>query len=163
MNAERPPEKTDLSNCDLEPIHIPASIQPHGLLMVLREPDLTITQISKNVDEYFGRSVERVLEQPLSSLLGATEFEKIRAAVTNGQWDIAQGFLKGLVADPSDGRVFRGNGGAAHSYYSYCPAGRNNFCEARPVEAATDRLCRYVVSEVQELNCELDNRTHGFD
>lgn len=87
MNTERRLEGADLSNCDLEPIHIPASIQPHGLLMVLREPDLTITQVSENVGEYLARSVDRVLEQPLESLLSAPEFEKIRDAVTNGQWE----------------------------------------------------------------------------
>jgi light-regulated signal transduction histidine kinase (bacteriophytochrome) len=48
MNTERRLERTDLSNCDLVPIHIPASIQPHGVLVVLREPDLTITQIIEN-------------------------------------------------------------------------------------------------------------------
>ena len=66
MTAERSFETADLSNCDLEPIHIPASIQPHGLLLVLREPDLTIVQTSANVREYFDRSVDHVLNQPLS-------------------------------------------------------------------------------------------------
>jgi len=57
MNTERSAELADLSNCDLEPIHIPASIQPHGVLLVLREPDLTIVQTSENAGEYFDRLV----------------------------------------------------------------------------------------------------------
>jgi hypothetical protein len=36
----------DISNCDQEPIHIPGFIQPHGMLLVLREPELLITQAS---------------------------------------------------------------------------------------------------------------------
>ena len=36
----------DLTNCDREPIHIPGAIQPHGVLLVLREPSLTICQAS---------------------------------------------------------------------------------------------------------------------
>jgi chemotaxis family two-component system sensor kinase Cph1 len=87
MNAERSPETADLSNCDLEPIHIPASVQPHGLLMVLQEPDLTITQISQNVGEYLDRAIERVLGQPLALLLGTPELQKIRDAIANGQWE----------------------------------------------------------------------------
>jgi light-regulated signal transduction histidine kinase (bacteriophytochrome) len=55
--------------------------------MVLREPDLTITQVSENVGKYLDRSVDRVLGQPLSALLGAAEFEKIRGAVATGQWE----------------------------------------------------------------------------
>lgn len=34
----------DLTNCDKEPIHIPGSIQPHGILFVLQEPQLKILQ-----------------------------------------------------------------------------------------------------------------------
>jgi chemotaxis family two-component system sensor kinase Cph1 len=77
VNAELLCEPADLSNCDLEPIHIPASIQPHGVLVVLREPELTITQISANVREYFDRPVDAVLEQPLAALFNASEFEAI--------------------------------------------------------------------------------------
>ncbi len=40
MSAGAP---VDLTTCDREPIHIPGAIQPHGLLLVLREPDLVIT------------------------------------------------------------------------------------------------------------------------
>lgn len=87
MNTERSPETADLSNCDLEPIHIPASIQPHGLLWVLREPDLVIVQTSENVREYFDRSVDRILGQPLAALLNSSEFETIQSAVTHGQWE----------------------------------------------------------------------------
>jgi len=35
-------QTVDLTNCDEEPIHIPGSIQPHGLLFVLKEPQLQI-------------------------------------------------------------------------------------------------------------------------
>src|SRR3712207_2769586 len=46
--SESPP--LDLSNCDREPIHIPGAIQPHGLLVVLSEPDLTVLQVSDNAE-----------------------------------------------------------------------------------------------------------------
>jgi chemotaxis family two-component system sensor kinase Cph1 len=38
----------DLSACDREPIHIVGSVQPHGFLLALGLPDLTIVQASAN-------------------------------------------------------------------------------------------------------------------
>ena len=32
----------DLASCDREPIHMPGSIQPHGVLMALSEPVLRV-------------------------------------------------------------------------------------------------------------------------
>ncbi|HEY9824068.1 MAG TPA: hypothetical protein V6D19_01365 [Stenomitos sp.] len=40
--------RIDLSNCDHEPIHIPGSIQPHGLLFAADPSTLTILQVSNN-------------------------------------------------------------------------------------------------------------------
>jgi len=51
----------DLTNCDQEPIHIPGAIQPHGVLLVLREPELTLTHVSENARELLGTPAERLL------------------------------------------------------------------------------------------------------
>src|SRR6476646_10569567 len=59
------PELVGLAIDDREPIHIIGQIQPHGLLLALQEPDLTISQISENTLEYFGLPVEFLLGQPL--------------------------------------------------------------------------------------------------
>jgi two-component system, chemotaxis family, sensor kinase Cph1 len=40
--------QADLSNCEREQIHLAGSIQPHGALLVVREPDLVIVQASAN-------------------------------------------------------------------------------------------------------------------
>jgi light-regulated signal transduction histidine kinase (bacteriophytochrome) len=63
------PFEVDLSNCDREPIHIPGSIQPHGVLLALKEPELTILQCSNNSYSLFGISPEQLLNQPLSNFL----------------------------------------------------------------------------------------------
>jgi chemotaxis family two-component system sensor kinase Cph1 len=159
MNTERRLERADLSNCDLEPIHIPASIQPHGLLMVLREPDLTITQISENVGEYLDRSVERVLEQPLASLLSAPEFEKIRDAVTNGQWEKVNPLRLEVGGKLLDGIIHRHAGALILELESTSAAARSESTQhslrpalislqfARTLQA----LCDTVVGEVRQL------------
>jgi light-regulated signal transduction histidine kinase (bacteriophytochrome) len=40
--------KADLSNCEREQIHLAGSIQPHGALLLLREPDALVVQASEN-------------------------------------------------------------------------------------------------------------------
>jgi two-component system, chemotaxis family, sensor kinase Cph1 len=59
----------DLTNCDREPIHIPGSIQPHGVLFALTEPELTIVQLSNNTLSLFGIAPEQLLNQPLHQLI----------------------------------------------------------------------------------------------
>ena len=59
----------DLTNCDREPIHIPGSIQPHGVLLVLQEPDLTIVQASDNTEQLLEVPVQELLLSPLSTFL----------------------------------------------------------------------------------------------
>ncbi len=44
--------QADLSNCELEQIHLAGSIQPHGALLVVREPDHVIVQSSENASAF---------------------------------------------------------------------------------------------------------------
>lgn len=69
---ERTATTGDLSNCDREPIHIPGSIQPHGVLIVLDPADFRVLQVSENLAEAFGVSVQDALDRPFAKVL---EFE----------------------------------------------------------------------------------------
>ncbi|MGH7619522.1 MAG: hypothetical protein ACREPM_20085, partial [Gemmatimonadaceae bacterium] len=69
MTVQSEVTQVDLTNCDREPIHVPGAIQPHGVLLAFREVDLTITQVSANVGEHLGTSVEDTIGAPLSALL----------------------------------------------------------------------------------------------
>jgi two-component system, chemotaxis family, sensor kinase Cph1 len=73
----------DLDNCAREPIHIPGSIQPRGVLVVLREPDFEVRQISTNVVELLGRSVDDVLGQHLSAVIGVDQAARLMRAASN--------------------------------------------------------------------------------
>src|SRR5690242_12829425 len=66
-----------LTNHDRQPIHIPGSIQPHGVLLALSN-DLEILQVSNNTQEYLGKAPEDLLNQPLSYLLDARQVEAIK-------------------------------------------------------------------------------------
>lgn len=60
-----------------EQLHIPGSIQPHGVLLAL-SPHLEILQVSNNTQEYLGKTPEDLLGQPLSTLLNASQLESIQ-------------------------------------------------------------------------------------
>lgn len=44
--------KATLENCEREQIHLAGSIQSHGALMILREPELVVVQASSNLGEF---------------------------------------------------------------------------------------------------------------
>jgi light-regulated signal transduction histidine kinase (bacteriophytochrome) len=72
----------DLENCAREPIHIPGSVQPRGVLAVVHEPDFEVRQVSANVAELLGRSVDAVLGRHLSALIGTEQAARIVQAVS---------------------------------------------------------------------------------
>lgn len=72
----------DLDNCAREPIHIPGSIQPRGVLAVVREPGFEVRQVSANVDELLGRPADAVLGRHLSVLIGAEQAARVEQAAT---------------------------------------------------------------------------------
>jgi chemotaxis family two-component system sensor kinase Cph1 len=67
----------DLDNCAREPIHIPGSIQPRGVLAVVQEPAFEVRQVSANVAELLGRPVDAVLGQHLSALIGPQQAARV--------------------------------------------------------------------------------------
>ncbi|WP_165694101.1 ATP-binding protein [Teichococcus deserti] len=73
----------DLSNCDREPIHIPGSIQPHGLIFALAEPELTIVSVSTNVKEWTGRPAAELAGQPVDVLLTEDSADALRRALAD--------------------------------------------------------------------------------
>lgn len=73
----------DLDNCAREPIHVPGSIQPRGVLAVVREPDFEVRQVSANVADLLGRAVDDVLGKHLSALMGSEQAALIEQAASN--------------------------------------------------------------------------------
>jgi light-regulated signal transduction histidine kinase (bacteriophytochrome) len=71
----------DLPACDAEPVHIPGTIQPHGVLVAVDEPQLLLRNVSANVREVLGAPPERVLDRPLGDLLGRDAAEAVAKAL----------------------------------------------------------------------------------
>lgn len=55
-----------LANCEREQIHLAGSIQPHGVLLAVQEPDFVIIQASTNAEEFL--KIDPVVGLPLSAL-----------------------------------------------------------------------------------------------
>ncbi|MBE9053585.1 GAF domain-containing protein [Nostocales cyanobacterium LEGE 11386] len=70
-------QTTSLTNHDRTPIHIPGSIQPHGVLLALSN-QLEILQVSSNTQAYLGKEPEDLLGQPLNCLLDARQVEIVK-------------------------------------------------------------------------------------
>jgi len=67
--SSRTPQDLGLSACDREPIHIPGSIQPHGVLFALSRSDGTVTHASLNTAAVFGIDTFSILGKPLGDAL----------------------------------------------------------------------------------------------
>ena len=59
-----------ITNCDSEPVQTPGCIQSHGALLVLRPADLTVLQVSENVDRWLGLSAQALLGRPVATAFG---------------------------------------------------------------------------------------------
>jgi chemotaxis family two-component system sensor kinase Cph1 len=110
MTDER--DAIDLTNCDREPIHIPGSIQPHGVLLAMTEPELVIKQVSENIIDHLGMRVEDVLTRPLSTLFDQSTVKAVRAALSGGASERANAIRIQASGKHFDGIVHRHEGAA---------------------------------------------------
>ncbi|WP_262690361.1 ATP-binding protein [Kordiimonas aestuarii] len=69
--------KQALDHCASEPIHIPGSIQPHGLLIVL-SPELRVTRVSSNTNHFLGLAAEECIGRHVSDFIAAAQVDKLR-------------------------------------------------------------------------------------
>lgn len=81
-----PDVPVNLLNCDLEPIHIPSFIQPHGLLLAARNTDLKVVYTSANSSHYLDLSPSVVLQHTLVELMGADAVASIQGALRQEQY-----------------------------------------------------------------------------
>ena len=68
----------ELTQYDRELVRTPGTIQPHGVLFVLQEPQLTILQVSQNIFELIGRHPQELLNQSLETVLDAQQLDMLQ-------------------------------------------------------------------------------------
>ncbi|MFG1208394.1 histidine kinase dimerization/phosphoacceptor domain -containing protein [Xanthobacter flavus] len=81
VSSTAPRTTPDLGACDREPIHIPGSIQPHGLLLVADSRTRTVVGGAGDIE---GRLAEDWLGATLDTLLGQDLSAQLREAPQSG-------------------------------------------------------------------------------
>ena len=76
-------QTVDLSQYDREPLHLYDYIQPHGVLLALAEPHLTILQVSNNTENWLGVPPEQMLGKPLQDFFSASGIERLKQIIDN--------------------------------------------------------------------------------
>ena len=76
-----------LKRCETEAIHQIGLVQPHGTLIVLaRNPQLTVLQVSENIGVFFGKEPTDILGKPLADLIGTDQSARL-ASLLSGEHD----------------------------------------------------------------------------
>jgi light-regulated signal transduction histidine kinase (bacteriophytochrome) len=99
-----------LAECASEAIRIPGSIQPHGVLLTLSEPELIIQQISRNCAALLGQTAAALLQQPLTRLAGSAAAEQVRQALLSNDLEAANPLVLEIAAQRFNGSLNRHDG-----------------------------------------------------
>ena len=94
-------ESIDLTSCDREPIHVPGSIQPHGALIVLQEPEMKILQVSANTGTLLGIAPNELLNQTWELLLAPSDISFLKKQILTKQLEATPYYLPLLGAGKS--------------------------------------------------------------
>jgi chemotaxis family two-component system sensor kinase Cph1 len=158
-----PGKPVDVSNCEKEPIHIPGSIQAHGVLLSLREPQLEVMQVSANAAALFGIGPELLVGRLLEELLDAAAVAELTQALESNQPHETNCFRVKVGADDFDALVHR-HDGATILELERVDSGQSMLPLHRRLQRAVSRLqhthrlrelCDTTVKEIRELT--------GFD
>ncbi len=93
----------DLISCDREPIHIPGSIQPHGILLVVDAATMTVTKAAGDVEGRLG--VAAWAGAPLARLLG-----EVTVGILSEGTRPLRGIMPPLAEESFDVAVHRSEG-----------------------------------------------------
>jgi chemotaxis family two-component system sensor kinase Cph1 len=63
-------------------------VQPHGAILVLKEPDMTVLQISRNVSKLFGRPAEDLIGKSLEDILDSYQADRFLHALAADNLDL---------------------------------------------------------------------------
>jgi two-component system, chemotaxis family, sensor kinase Cph1 len=79
----------DLTNCENEPIRVPGSVQPHGVLLTMENARSVIRQVSANIDSLTGLTPDEVLGATLDKIFTRGTVSRITAAMAQADPQVA--------------------------------------------------------------------------
>lgn len=166
-----------VERCAEEPIHIPGSIQPHGFLLVLSEPDLRVLQASRNVAEWLGLEAQSLLGLPLRELIADPELPSRLAQLAAddrnpfhlGDVAFALGGTLGkpfaLMAHRNHGQLileFERASSAGDAYGTLYPLMRTFVAQLHKAEDLT-AICQLAVDELSRISGFGRIKAYRFD
>ena len=153
----------DLTDCDREPIHIPGTIQPHGVLLVLAEPALSVAQVSDNVGQHLSLDVGDILGRPLATIIDAASVEAVRESLRDERWYETNPLRIQANGVPFDGIVHRRDGAAILELESN-PAPPTPMPLYHPFRPALMRIQHVTtLAELADVVVRQMQRVTGFD
>lgn len=96
----------DLTNCDREPIHIPGSIQPHGILLAVSMDQYTIDQCSANSQQLLGINHASILGMSLRDLMPEQDLDTMLKLYRNRSIPSALKYMHVTLRTPSGDKPF---------------------------------------------------------
>ncbi|MDG3005882.1 response regulator [Paludisphaera mucosa] len=91
-----------LRHCESEPIHIPGSIQPHGVLLGIDPIDFKVLLATENVAEYLGLAPEEALGSNLARLAGRSMMDRIERLMVSSDLSDPHRFLAPIDRDGAE-------------------------------------------------------------
>jgi light-regulated signal transduction histidine kinase (bacteriophytochrome)/ActR/RegA family two-component response regulator len=142
-----PQTMADVTSCDREPIHIPGSILPHGVMLVLDSATLEVLQAAGDTIGLLGTPLEALLGQSAAMLLRPEQLEGLHALAS--AFDLAKPrhlldpTMRVLPGQPLDASLHRSGGSLVLEF-----------------EAAdlVDRFAADPLAGVQEMVADLDTK-----
>ncbi len=167
-----------IDRCGEEPIHIPGSIQPHGFLLVLKEPQLEVIQASENVAQWLGVDASCLLGRSLTDLIGDCGFtENLTALATDDHNPLHLSDISfrlpecvncgpfALLAHRYDGQLlveFETAGSASKAYDTLYPLMRTFVVQLQEAQAL-ELICELAVREVKRITGFGRVKAYRFD
>lgn len=78
---------SNIDELERQAIHTSSMIQPHGMVVILQEPDLSILQITKNCQYAFGIRAEEIVGKTLEELFDPFQVDIIQKGVAQENLD----------------------------------------------------------------------------
>ncbi|MDJ0634521.1 MAG: ATP-binding protein [Xenococcaceae cyanobacterium MO_188.B29] len=99
---------TNLNELEKQAIHTSSLIQPHGVILVLQEPELKIVQVTTNSYSMFGIHPEDMIDRTLEELLDPFQFEIIQRGINQDNLDFINPTKIWVRKDGDDYAIFDG-------------------------------------------------------
>jgi light-regulated signal transduction histidine kinase (bacteriophytochrome) len=147
--------EADLTTCDREPIHIPGSIQPHGVLLVLDRARGLIEQVAGDSGQMLGAGPEGLIGRPIGEV-----FEPDTDAFVRARLQSAVSFIPPIMRLGARARgntasldlTLQANDGTA--IIELEPAKRSISCMGDPIELLKSMLADVQRSSGLQECCE---------